>query len=66
MIVSANGETYAIIDIFDVYKVDSSSENVHVQYYGNWSDVRYTDNSLLVTNDIMWKRRGNLNGYHIR
>ena len=52
------------IDIFDVYKIDSASKIVEVEYYGNWSDSRGTE--IEVSNHIMWKRRGDMKGYHIR
>ena len=54
-----------MIDIFDVYKINSSSKEVEIQYYGNWSEQRYGQ-SLYVSNEILWKRRGDLKGYHIR
>ena len=65
-----NGEPYDRIDIFDVYKINSSSKNVEVQYYGNWTNQRsgYGEpgKSLLLSNEVMRKRRGDLKGYHIR
>jgi len=43
---------------------------VEVQKYGSWSEERsgYGDigQSLLVKEEVMWKRRGDLKGYHIR
>ena len=60
----ANGELYATIDIFDVYKIDSASKVVEVEFYGNWSDTWGTE--IEVSNDIMWKRRGDMKGHHIR
>ena len=43
---------------------------MEVRRYGTWSDERYgyenDGQSLLVEDEIMWKRRGNLKGYHIR
>ena len=54
-----------VIHIFDVYKFNPESRDVEVQYYGNWSETRY-DQPLLVLNDIIWKRRTDLKGYHMR
>ena len=65
LFVIENGDPYDTIDIFDVYKINSSSKDVEVQYYGNWSS-KISDPSLLVSNEVMWKRRGDLKGYHIR
>ena len=54
-----------IIHIFDVYKINKSSSVVEVKYYGNWSEEAGRA-ELLVSNDVMWKRRRDLKGYHIR
>ena len=60
----ANGEVNTTIDIFDVYKIDSGSKIVEVEYYGKWNESRSTE--IEVVNPIMWKRRGDMKGYHIR
>ena len=67
---SENGDPYQTIEIYDVYKINSSSKDVEVSNYGNWSDERPgqgdSRESLLVKEELIWKRRGNLRGYHIR
>ena len=50
------------IDIYDVYKINSRSQNVEVQIYGDWSE----NSGLKMANDVMWKRRSDLMGFHIR
>ena len=70
VIISDNGETYQNIEIYDVYKINASSKEVELRKYGTWSEERagYGEpgESLLVEDEVMWKRRGNLKGYHIR
>ena len=67
---SENGNPYQTIEIYDVYKINSSSKDVEVSNYGYWSDERLghgaSKESLIVKEDLIWKRRGNLRGYHIR
>ena len=66
----ANGDQYQTIEIYDVYKINSSSKDVEVSHYGNWRDERpgndASKESLMVKEELIWKRRGNLRGYHIR
>ena len=62
-----NGYSHDVIHIFDVYKFNAELTDVEIQYYGNWSERRYHQPpTLIVSNDILWKRRGDLRGHHIR
>ena len=69
MITSDNGEAYQTIEIYDVYKINASSKDVELTKYGTWSEERagYGEpgESLLLEDEAIWKRRGNLKGYHI-
>ena len=70
MITLDNGEEYQTIEIYDVYKINASSKEVELTKYGTWSEERagYGEpgESLLLEDEAIWKRRGNLKGYHIR
>ena len=52
----------AVYTIYDIYKIDESSDVVEVVKYAEWNAT----NGFNVDEPNIWKRRSNLKGHHLK